>query len=86
MLRYEDVVEDSEAAMRRASAFLGVAFDERCLRFTENRRYARTASHAQVTEKLYNRSHFRWRRYREQLAPIFPVMEPVIKRLGYGLD
>jgi tetratricopeptide (TPR) repeat protein len=86
MLRYEDVVADAEAAMRRVSGFLGIDFDERCLRFTENRRYARTASHAQVTEQLYDRSQFRWRRYRDQLAPAIAIMEPVIARLGYGLD
>jgi hypothetical protein len=86
MLRYEDVVSASEVAMRRVSDFIGIDFDERCLRFTENRRYARTASHAQVTEQLYARSHFRWRNYRKQLAPIIPIMEPVIRRLGYGLD
>ena len=32
--------------------------------FHENRRYARTASYAQVTEKLYDRSRFRYRHYR----------------------
>ena len=86
MLRYEDVVAESELAMRRVSDFIGIEFDDRCLRFTENRRYARTASHAQVTEPLYARSHFRWRNYREQLAPIIPIMEPVIRRLGYDLE
>jgi hypothetical protein len=39
-----------------------------------------------VTEKLYDRSQFRWRKYRDQLAPAIAIMEPVIKRLGYGLD
>ena len=34
--------------------FIGEAFDERCLEFHENRRYARTASYAQVTEPLYD--------------------------------
>ena len=36
--------------------FIGEHFDERCLTFHENRRYARTASYAQVTEPLYDRS------------------------------
>ena len=85
MLRYEDVVSEPEAAMRQVSDFLGVPFEARCLRFTENRRYARTASHAQVTERLYARSQFRWRHYRAQLAPVMPILEPVIRRLGYGL-
>jgi tetratricopeptide (TPR) repeat protein len=85
MLRYEDLVSDPERTMRRVSDFVGLEFDERCLRFTENRRYARTASHAQVTEPLYSRSQFRWRHYREELAPAIGVLEPVIRRLGYDI-
>jgi hypothetical protein len=66
--------------------FIGVPFDARCLAFHENRRYARTASYAQVTEPLYDRSVFRWRSYRDQLAPITSVLEPTIRALGYNLD
>jgi len=82
-IRYEDVIDDQEAKVREMLAFIGLAFDARCLAFHENRRYARTASYAQVAEKLYDRSRYRWRGYREQLAPIIPVLEPAIRRLGY---
>ena len=51
--------------MRRMLAFIGAPFDRRCLAFHENRRYARTASYAQVTEKLYDRSRYRYRAYRD---------------------
>ncbi len=67
----------------RMLAFVGEPFDERCLRFHENRRYARTASYAQVTEKLYDRSRFRYRNYLKHLEPVIPVLRPVIERLGY---
>ncbi len=66
-VRYEDIVDDQEAVVRSMLDFIGEAFDERCLRFHENRRYARTASYAQVTEKLYDRSRYRYRHYRAQL-------------------
>jgi hypothetical protein len=66
--------------------FVGVQFDQRCLSFHENRRYARTASYAQVTEKLYNSSRFRYRHYLKHLAPVIPVLEPMIERLGYKID
>ena len=41
---------------RHAGISSAMTFDEACLRFHENRRYARTASYAQVTEPLYDRS------------------------------
>jgi len=85
-VRYEDVVDDQEGSVRRMLDFIGAPFDRRCLDFHENRRYARTASYAQVTEKLYDRSRYRYRSYRDQLAPVVPILEPAIRRLGYALD
>jgi tetratricopeptide (TPR) repeat protein len=82
-VRYEDLVEDAEATILRVLAFVGEEFDPRCLAFDENRRYARTASYAQVTEKLYDRSRYRYRNYLKQLEPVIPMLEPVIDRLGY---
>ena len=85
-IRYEDIIDDQEAKVREMLAFIGAEFDPRCLAFHENRRYARTASYAQVSEKLYDRSRYRWRGYRDPLAPIIPVLEPAIRRLGYAVD
>lgn len=83
-VRYEDLVDDQEATVRRMLDFVGLPFDPACLAPQENRRYARTASYAQVTEKLYDRSRGRWRAYREQLTPVWPILAPAMARLGYG--
>ncbi len=85
-IHYEDVVDDQEATVRRMLDFIGEPFDERCLSFHENRRYARTASYAQVTERLYDTSRYRHRHYRKHLEPVIPILEPVIRRLDYGLS
>ncbi|HEX6441230.1 MAG TPA: sulfotransferase [Stellaceae bacterium] len=85
-VRYEDIVDEQEETVRRMLDFVGEPFDERCLAFEENRRYARTASYAQVTERLYDRSRYRYRHYRRQLEPVISLLEPVITRLGYSID
>ncbi|OYV36487.1 MAG: pilus assembly protein, partial [Acidocella sp. 20-61-6] len=85
-LRYEDMVTDLEANIRKALDFIGVAFDPRCLSFEKNTRYARTASYAQVTEKLYDRSRYRYRPYLRHLEPVLEQLQPVIARLGYSID
>jgi tetratricopeptide (TPR) repeat protein len=85
-VRYEDVIDRQAESVRQMLAFVGAPYDRRCLDFHENRRYARTASYAQVTEKLYDRSRYRYRSYREQLAPVIPILEPAIGRLGYTID
>jgi tetratricopeptide (TPR) repeat protein len=84
-VRYEDLVDDLEGGTRRMLDFIGEEFDERCIRFHENRRYARTASYAQVTEPLYDRSRYRHRHYRKLLEPVIPILAPVIERLGYSV-
>jgi hypothetical protein len=85
-VRYEDIVDEQEPAIRRMLDFVGEEFDERCLAFHENRRYARTASYAQVTERLYDRSRYRYRHYRKQLEPAAEILAPLIERMGYPVD
>ncbi len=85
-VRYEDMVEDMSGSVRRMLDFIGESFDERCVNFQENRRLPHTPSYAQVTEKLYDRSRFRYRHYRKYLEPVVPIVKPVMDRLGYVLD
>jgi tetratricopeptide (TPR) repeat protein len=85
-VRYEDVVDNQEHEIRGLLDFIGEDFDPACLQFEKNQRYARTASYAQVTEKLYDRSRYRYRNYQTHLAPIMPTLAPIIERLGYRTD
>jgi tetratricopeptide (TPR) repeat protein len=85
-IRYEDIVAEQEANVRAMLAFIGEKFDKACLTFHKNRRYARTASYAQVTEPLYERSVYRYRHYRKHLEPVLPILQPTIERLGYTVE
>jgi tetratricopeptide (TPR) repeat protein len=85
-VRYEDLVSDQETNVRSLLQFCGLDFDKKVLSFHENQRYARTASYAQVTEKLYDSSVFRYRHYRKNLDAAVEILKPVIERLGYTVD
>ena len=85
-VRYEDMVSNQELTVRSVLEFVGEPFDPRCLGFHENQRYARTASYAQVTERLYDRSCRRYRHYRKHLETVIPVLQPAIDRLGYRVE
>ena len=85
-IRYEDIVQDQQAATRELLAFAGLSWDDRCLNFHEHASGVRTASYAQVTEKLYSRSVARYRNYRQQLGPVIPILQPAIERMGYSID
>ncbi|HZW08941.1 MAG TPA: sulfotransferase [Phycisphaerales bacterium] len=67
---YESLVDDLEPAARRILEFLGLPWDDRCLRFYENARLVSTASVDQVRRPIYRSSVGRWRRYERHLAPL----------------
>jgi hypothetical protein len=75
ILSYETFIADQQGETRRLLDFLGVPFEEACLSFHQNRRYAPTPSYAQVTERLNDRSIGRHRHYARQLAPFLPELQ-----------
>lgn len=69
-VRYEDVIADPERQSRAIVEFVGVPWDDRCLRFYENRRIVHTASIDQVRRPLYNSSIGRWRHFERHLGEL----------------
>jgi hypothetical protein len=84
-VRYESFVADPRTTIDAALAFAGLAPDDRCYDFHKNPRHARTISHHQVREPLYDRSVGRWRMFRDQLVPAIEILKPIIEREGYEL-
>lgn len=66
-VRYEDLVLAPEANVRRLLEFLELPWDERCLKFHENKRHVRTASREQVRRPIYTSSIGRWKNYQTLL-------------------
>jgi tetratricopeptide (TPR) repeat protein len=85
-VRYEDIIDRQEDSVRRIFDFIGETLEQGCLYFHENRRHARTASYAQVSEPLYQRSRYRYRHYLKELEPVIPQLESTIRDLGYSIE
>lgn len=62
-VQYEDIVSDVEAEARRMVSFIGLPWDENCLRFHDTGRPVRTASLNQVRQKIYSSSVGKANRY-----------------------
>jgi hypothetical protein len=58
-------------------------FDDACLRFHENRRYAPTPSYMQVSEKLTDRAVGRHRHYAARFREFLPLLRPVLSAMSY---
>lgn len=83
VLKYETFVGAQREETRRLLEYLGLPFEESCLRFHENRRHAPTPSYAQVTEKLNDRSLERYRHYAQHLKPFLPQLRSLMAAYGY---
>ena len=85
---YENVVADRDRELRPLFEFLGLPWDERVLDHqstARSRGHIKTASYAQVVEPIYTRSSGRWQNYRKHLEPIFPILEPWVRKFGYEI-
>lgn len=75
-VRYEDLVADPEAGIRRVLAHAGLELDAACLRFHESRRDVATASYAQVAEPIHRRAVGRAEQFRAHLGPLIDALGP----------
>jgi tetratricopeptide (TPR) repeat protein len=67
---YEQMVAEPETESRRLIEFLGLPWDDRCLKFHETKRSVATASIMQVRRPIYETSIGRWRHYERHLVPL----------------
>ena len=85
---YENIVADRNRELRPLFDFLDLPWDERVLDHestARSRGHIKTASYAQVVEPIYTRSSGRWQNYRKYLEPVFPILEPWVRKFGYEL-
>lgn len=85
-IRYERLVEDFDAEVKAACAFLDLEWSDALRDFTgtARTRTVRSRSSNQVTEGLNRKGVAQWRRYQPALAPVLPVLKPWVERFGYA--
>jgi hypothetical protein len=83
--RYEDLIADFDTTTRAVCAWLDVPWDESMRDVAANARSldAIKASTGQVRRGLYREGVDQWRRYRMELDPVLPRLQPWIARFGY---
>lgn len=74
-VRYEELVNDTEAGARKLLDWCGLDWDEQVLRFYETVRPVRTASVIQVRQPIYTSSMGRWKKWE-------PYIQPLLAEIG----
>jgi predicted Zn-dependent protease len=75
---YEDLVDDTEAEVRRLLDYCGLPFDAACLRFWETERPISTHSSEQVRAPVFRGALDRWRHYEPYLGPLAQALGPAL--------
>jgi Sulfotransferase family len=75
---HEALVEDQEAQTRTLLDYLGLPFEEGCLRFWENDRAVRTASSEQVRQPIFKGGSDQWQPFEPWLEPLRAALGPIL--------
>lgn len=78
-VHYEQLVDDTEAEVRRVLDYCGLAFEPACLEFFDNRRPVRTASSEQVRRPIYREALDHWRGFAAWLQPLRSALGPALQ-------
>ncbi|MFN3826029.1 MAG: tetratricopeptide repeat protein [Micavibrio sp.] len=73
-VEYEETVNNLEAVARRMIDYIGLPWDDACLRPHEQKRTVLTASKMQVIKPVYKTSVKSWQRYEEELQPLIQAL------------
>ena len=79
-IRYEHLVRDPEANIRRMLAHCGLEFEPACLAFHETKRPVRTASSEQVRQPLYSSGVGYWKHFEPHLGPLRSALGDCLDR------
>ena len=85
-VKYESLIHDPEKTCRPVLDFIGATWRPELLdhqRAARERAFISTPSHNQVILPLYSQAKGRWRRYRKELAPVLPTLDPWRRYFGY---
>lgn len=74
-VEYEELVREPEPVSRRLIEFVGLPWDDRCLRPHEAKRMITTLSHSQVRQPVYRSSIGRSERFAPHLRPLRESLE-----------
>lgn len=83
VVKYEALVADQAGQTRKLLDYLGLPFDEACLRFHEQQRQGPTPGAARPISSLNSQSVNRHRHYAQHLKPYLSRVRPLMAAQGY---
>ncbi len=74
-VQYEGLLDNQEEVTRGILDYMGLDWEEQCLKFYENARGVKTASLHQVRKPIYKSSSGKWKNYEKHIGPMIAELE-----------
>lgn len=74
-VQYEEILDNQEDITRRMLKYMGLEWEDQCLKFYENSRGVKTASLHQVRQPIYKSSSGKWKKFGKHLGPMIAELE-----------
>ena len=73
-IKYENLINNSETEIKKLLQFCELNWDQKCLKFYENKRKVSTASVVQVRKPIYKSSVAKWKSYTKSLEELKKII------------
>ena len=74
-IRYENLIDNTEVEIRNLLKNCDLEWNDKCLKFYNNKRAIKTASDIQARKKIYNSSINSWKKFEKYLAKYFSKLK-----------
>jgi tetratricopeptide (TPR) repeat protein len=84
-VRYEDLVVSSRQELSRTLEFLGLPWSEDTISYFDRDKVTihNAPTYADVKQPPHKKAVGRWENYADRFTPLRPILEPIMKELGY---
>ena len=84
-VRYEDCVADLRTTASDTLQWMGLDWSDEVTGYRETlaRRLTQSPTYADVQQPIHRRAIGKWQRYADLLAPVQPLLAPLVRRFGY---
>lgn len=85
-VRYEDCVNDLQGTAAGTLRWMGLDWSDEVAGYRDTlaRRLTQSPTYADVQAPVHRRAVGKWHRYEELLAPVLPLLAPLVRRFGYA--
>ena len=73
-IQYEKIINNPEQQIRSLLKACNLNWDDKCLKFYNNKRAVKTASDTQVRKKIYKSSVDSWKNYEKYVKDFFQIL------------